>query len=1731
MSTSDAVHSEAPTVEVGGETATPPRGQAHAERTSTARQGNGHETTHLQHSCRRANTHERTPKALIFGADGPRQEVDIDCGPRYTTRIVLRLSNNLDLDKSEIRLKRKQDSCVDSSNEPQRSKTVGSSSQVNKQTSVPDTSREVTSDSPIPEKIQFLAKKDKDIITVACNGHKSRIRLPCGSTELEQTIKDCAKLEKQTDVEALSDSSEVMLSSAMVTVLGPTWSGRLRRSKRFEATGSLETLANLPGLVNSEASHSQDYSQGSQSDMGRVFNVSQAQSRPPFLSSRQNTTGWSTKSGPQILDYESRSKVAGTVSLDGSAKETEIKKAEASCTWGLYGQKRNPQDGYPVRLSSLSSKPTTSSLLLSLRRINNQNMNSHNPTPSEVKPMSLKSDQDAKLISRHPSQPFHKRLEREKLKPLPSSLSISPREPETQPISSTPLTNRNKISASKTSLFSSSTMNKVTIDTPKQPQRVNKRQPSLPCSREAFPSQRPSEKKQNWSGSGSGLNLFSDSVVSSHNHLQYDSGLLSESGTPPRKTSGISSSRWQQNSHKISATAVHTDTPNIINKPNTPIIPLRNNNCDAPALSPTNNRSLNCQISNSTNCATTEPVCNGSVNPVIKPQKAGTGSVKEKHSNYSLDKLRLSKQLYESSLRKLQPQKSQSLPDGQSTLDHPRDSIKHDVSNGSFKAHVSELAPTLLNPNSTAPPESKYRNDHCSLITNNTHQSKTINPFSSYDSTITLKSQVVASKNVAGFSQNPIARPSFQSKPDFSQTNINISSLIGSTSQTPKVANRATTNSTPFGFRRSYAATPKPFQPKTECRHVPMANNTSNENCSPGSMTASLATPTTPTQISSTSTPAMTSHLQTPSTSPISPNRKVGGILTNQSGKDNKKLGLGHRKKVKHVMWEDAENSEPAKSPDPSVLTSPLSRSRSQQDIRAPSIFSFLRSSSQNTKNTSLCTTSPKTSNLQGGKGEKYQSLSSDSADRTLREGGESKENPSEAMSFDQESREATPCRLRRSLSLQADEFLYHSTALTPPPDFSNGYKIRYSPPPYSTLISSRSETKKATPRTSLFPNLNTNSNYTSNHPAHSHLVADATSPNTKPSPTNSPKPLSSPLQNRMLSLDNSLYSVSQTDEIDDNRYESICRNQQNGRLLLVESSVDVSPQSLQSSKMDRNASAPKNTTPESLQPFTKTLPPVKAKPSDSNQSSSGSSSADSQSVGDDIGNKKMESVMGKFRLFSAESNNEQGPKRRRRFGMKKSVSTPNSETEKSHKSSNKMDQVINKLRQTFSPKRPDDDLLPWKWRRASDTPSVSGQSGTSNTSDTTIESNRTAKCEEQEVGLKDKERTKQGEEWTESSYSIIPTLSVQTSMTENELFIWPDQSNAKDQDKLRFGAKKVSDQIDVKNRATNQFLLCIDHSPKRSPKLTDSHCTKFRNSTSSSKSPFSPFSSLSTHSPFSSPDVADDSVFYSPKMQRRRETSSPCEPGEGISLVSSRRSRASTGPPNTGPAQDEASCYADLKYGIEPGRSVSVSSVLSSRPSGPGRISTGPRFTSVGDLSESVPTYGRADEDFHQWLERNFNHRPISQMQSYFPSDAGKLRSRSLPRSLTRRLAQWSSGVSNCSPADTTSSLSPHRWSPNMNTCHFEWDAVSPPTPPPTPPLSPQPRRMSKPPSLSSPNFPSPTGESLDRQSPKGHLPSRNYVSSLSTFEESSDSSSDTTTDDEYYFEKSDEEEKETEL
>ncbi|XP_046880231.1 serine-rich adhesin for platelets-like isoform X2 [Hypomesus transpacificus] len=264
-----------------------------------------------------------------------------------------------------------------------------------------------------------------------------------------------------------------------------------------------------------------------------------------------------------------------------------------------------------------------------------------------------------------------------------------------------------------------------------------------------------------------------------------------------------------------------------------------------------------------------------------------------------------------------------------------------------------------------------------------------------------------------------------------------------------------------------------------------------------------------------------------------------------------------------------------------------------------------------------------------------------------------------------------------------------------------------------------------------------------------------------------------------------------------------------------------------------------------------------------------------------------------------------------------------------------------------------------------------------------------------------------------------------------------------------------------------------------------------------------SPLSSPS--SPLSRKDRGGDSVFYSPTLQPRwgrKKATSLCESGEGEFKGQESEVRGQ------GAVLASCSSYADLKYGLAAGRSISVSSVMSSRPFGPGRISTGPGMVSVSDLTDpddpAVTSRGVAT-----WVD----HSGAGKGDWLMSNRSGF---RSLPRYRTR-------GLEVTSPGQVRST--------SLDTSHFLWESEGPPTPPLTPPS----RRMSRSPSTSpsSPPCSAGGGVSPESQASRGRLPSRGYVSSLSAFEESdadSNASSDTTTDDEYYLGDGDAE-KETEL
>ncbi|XP_043082564.1 uncharacterized protein zmp:0000000991 [Puntigrus tetrazona] len=224
-----------------------------------------------------------------------------------------------------------------------------------------------------------------------------------------------------------------------------------------------------------------------------------------------------------------------------------------------------------------------------------------------------------------------------------------------------------------------------------------------------------------------------------------------------------------------------------------------------------------------------------------------------------------------------------------------------------------------------------------------------------------------------------------------------------------------------------------------------------------------------------------------------------------------------------------------------------------------------------------------------------------------------------------------------------------------------------------------------------------------------------------------------------------------------------------------------------------------------------------------------------------------------------------------------------------------------------------------------------------------------------------------------------------------------------------------------------------------------------------SSVGPPSPFSLFD----FDSEDIQNDNVFYSPLSKK---TNSLCE-SDDFSPQSATKSPVQQ---NLVRSHLSSSC-ADLKYGLHSGRSFSVSSVVSSRPSGPGRIST----SSISDLSSL--------DDFVPKGNYTIVDSPMSSSQSPI-YDA---------KSITGKQSQ-----------------SEHT---DLDLEHDDAD----PTPPPSPTTSSSPRRISQAPSVSSPIW---TPENMSP--PRGILLSRSHTTSMTVFEESD---SDTTTDDEYYLDNGD--------
>ncbi|MEQ2211370.1 hypothetical protein XENOCAPTIV_027789, partial [Xenoophorus captivus] len=1690
--------------------------------------------------------------------------------------------------------------------------------QVNGKTSS-NSSIETTSLSPSSETILFPAKKKEELIKVvnhdlgitrnlsrthflsngstgACE-HNDLCRLPCESqprhcpgslTGTKADIKHQTNLENHSHFGNHSDAPVPMLSSTMVTVLAPQWSGLLRRTKRIDGTGYSEAQGDLQDVVNTSPNH-QGF-QGTWNQHG-VKNVltdgSNIPRRVPLLGTRSNTAGWSSKSDPSSLDFNTKKDMIQTVSLDSGALSPS---ATSQMSWSPLAlnsnEQRNPQMDLQGRQPSLSSKPTTSSLLLSFRRFNSNNTNSSQiPDLPEVKP----SSQSSSLHNHRP-------------KPILSPSSVSYRTAETGPVLSPVGSNHRERNMSDKFLFLTSPTNIKMKDNSftQQSQPVQMTQTRFSSSKPQLQGKGPLDRQQNCENSDN-TNPFSESDISPTRYFQYDHSAPLKTHTLPKRTNLKSTSWWKQVSQEGSSPIVKNTNNNDYQKP------------DSPSL--TDNKRLGTYMSSyNDNNNTPELVWKENMNLSLKTLSPESEKAANQQHGLNLDNR--------------ESQRPQSMPDcvsalklgtvsAQTTTRHTNVPDKDDERKTLFTAHVP--APTLFTPMTSNPPADhfgKYSGSPPKTTTaptsqNNMDTQKLTKLPLFHDYTTTPSSRPHAFLAMSDHSSGPNTKNTFSFQSHQVSSNTNFHSSSASTS---KFTSKS--NVTPLGFKRGYVCLPKPFHSKPVTSLIPTVNTfnkTRGSSLSTTPTTSSATPPRSPSTLSPPVVPAITSpisitasSLLTPPATPVisSPTSeptppKLKSIVYNSLEREPKK----HGKRDRRVTWQDSvdghcSDSVSVERPDPSQVqaNSPASTKLS---LGSSSIFSYQCSGSQEGGGSPVCAPDHKTFNIQEGKGGKYRSLSSDCAEIVTREYDKIKHTVGDTIISDQGKHCPSTTRQERGMSVESGTVQCHySTPVSLPLDFPSGYKHRYSTPPYSTLMSTRQTQgeSKTSAQTFLIsqPSLSTHTPQPSSN-------ADQYVSKCKPplSPVRPSQIFSIPILSGTAQQGSSKGNLSDTGGVNRNTLQDHTQDQPNSQIQLLDNRIHITSQSLKEdekhsfsstyvtetlvyrikSKADTATEALKNTKPTSSQHNTNTFVSVEtgfnqqphSAPSKatveqscrlSDQIPTDGRPTKSEPSLDEPNNTSMkESVLSKNRFCSVEVNNEQSPKKSR-FGIKRSISTPSSslsrsESERVTKSYNKVDQMFSKLKQKFSSRRTEDDLsFPWKWKRTSQTPSISGSSDKSSVSDVSADSTKTLedRTQEKEMALKDSAvKTEDTKRQLDNRYILIPALSVGETKADNDLSIWsesavqetdPNYCTAQ-QSKLHLTVHGPVEQFDLyENSGTKRTatsLSCSDHSVDGSLSPNAAYPSQCKKSTPSPRSPFSPFSSLSPVSPFSTAEMSDDNVFYSPKLQRRRESSSPFEPREGIRLGVSRRSRASTGPPTPSPGKDKepfTSSYADLKYGIEPGRSFSVSSVLSSRPPRPGRISTGTRFMSVGDLSQPALSCASNSSELHRWsitpaeVGQFYTQPDHDPHMSHFPYDDGR-RSRSLPRSLTQCLAKWSSGVPPSQSSTGTPSKPGLIRSPSINICHFSWDTEGPPTPPPTPPLSPVIRRMSKPPSLPSPTFPSSPEavEQADSQSSRAHRPSRGYVSSLDTFEESSDSSSDTTTDDEYYIDSEEDGGKETEL
>ncbi|XP_029934725.1 flocculation protein FLO11-like [Myripristis murdjan] len=701
---------------------------------------NHHGTQTGQHFQHAPTGRQKTQAELIFG-DRQREEGKLPgcgepklqtcrpVGTRFTSSLSFQLSRELSSAQQELKPKNKPDHCL------HRCEFGERHSQVNERESPAETSVEAANDlsSSSSERISFPVKRKEDVITLISNvlettyssgvahrfsdgklgpydynclhtvsQHGSQLRRTgLESLETEEATEDFTRLENQNHLFELSDPTVTMLSSTMVSVLAPHWNSRLRRGKRGMATGNLDDEVNVPGVTygsSTEANSAREHFRETQSQHAGERGLRdgfQEPLRASFLGTRRKTVDWSTKSGPASvnLDYECKRKVVQSVSVDGPGRLDNRKigggvfspVATTSSAMSSLSLDLNEQGRAPLasqgELSPSSSTPTTSSRLLSLRRLNSNWRSS----PSEKNPVPQLSPT------------FLNNNEQDRLKCTPYSSAISYKTAETDPTVSPSLSKHRERNVSKD--YSDS-------------EDVPISQPSQKTSTFSCPQQtsltKELEKQQNYRHS----NTRTDHMSESSRLSPYDGYAFLKSRSLGRRTTLTSTSWWKQVTQESSSPLGPNNTTNIYdknkNKTSTPLITPSNTNIDLPTQNPVDNKRLSSQIPNSRqNNSTVESVYKANLNIVMKAQ-GGPHTLRRSNAedtpDQELDRCLKHQNGFNLNNRETaKPHSLVSVPSmskfsgaaGQTTLSHAKN------------VAVTELQNTLLNPKSLNTPTEK----------------------------------------------------------------------------------------------------------------------------------------------------------------------------------------------------------------------------------------------------------------------------------------------------------------------------------------------------------------------------------------------------------------------------------------------------------------------------------------------------------------------------------------------------------------------------------------------------------------------------------------------------------------------------------------------------------------------------------------------------------------------------------------------------------------------------------------------------------------------------------------------------------------------------------------------------------------------------------------------------------------------------------------------------------------